>query len=136
MRRTRFLCAVLALFVISAAALAVADGAWLRRVPQADRQRVNPYAGKQEAVAAGKLLFAENCAQCHGADAEGLRGRPSLRSLRVAAATDGELAWLLRNGSLARGMPSWSSLPEPKRWQLIAFLRSLPHDAAPATPHP
>jgi cytochrome c oxidase cbb3-type subunit 3 len=97
-----------------------------------DRERANPYAGKPEAISAGKLLFAENCAKCHGSDAEGRRGRPSLRSERVAHATDGELAWLLRNGSLGKGMPSWSSLPEPKRWQLIAFLRSLPHDAPPA----
>ncbi|MGA2570705.1 MAG: c-type cytochrome [Terracidiphilus sp.] len=116
------------------AALVAADGSWLRKVPVTDRQRTNPYAGKPEAIAAGRLLFEENCAKCHGSDAEGRRGRPSLRSERVAGATDGELAWLLRNGSLGRGMPSWISLPEPERWQIIAFLRSLPRDAAPATP--
>jgi hypothetical protein len=51
----------------------------------------------------------------------------------VENATDGELAWLLRNGSLRKGMPTWSSLPEPERWQLIAFLRSLPRDGPPAS---
>ncbi len=127
---------VLILLSISAAALMGADGSWLRKVPQVDRERANPYAGKPEAISAGKLLFAENCAKCHGSDAEGRRGRPSLRSERVAHATDGELAWLLRNGSLGKGMPSWSSLPEPERWQLIAFIRSLPRDAVSQQQHP
>ena len=132
MRQRRILWLVLILFFVSTAALMAADGSWLRKVPEADRARVNPYAGQPEAAAAGKLLFEENCAKCHGSDAEGRHGRPSLRSERVAHATDGELAWLLRNGSLRKGMPTWSSLPEPERWQLIAFLRSLPRDGAPA----
>jgi mono/diheme cytochrome c family protein len=117
---------------LSTAAVMAAGGSWLSRVPAADRERTNPFAGKPEAAAAGRILFAENCAKCHGSDAEGRYGRPSLRSQRVALATDGELAWLLRNGSLAKGMPSWSSLPEPERWQLIAYLRSLPRDGASA----
>jgi mono/diheme cytochrome c family protein len=132
MKHPKALWLALFLLSISTAALMGADGAWLRKVPQADRRRVNPYAGNPEAIAAGKLLFQENCAKCHGSDAEGRRGRPSLHSERVATATDGELAWLLRNGSLGKGMPSWSSLPEPERWQLIAFLRSLPRDGPPA----
>ena len=133
MRHPRAFWLAVILLSISAAALMGADGSWLRKVPQGDRQRVNPYAGNPEEIAAGKLLFEENCAKCHGSDAEGRRGRPSLRSQRVAHATDGELAWLLRNGSLAKGMPTWSSLPEPERWQLIAFLRSLPRDGPPAS---
>ena len=123
MKRAPF---TLCLLLLSAAALLAADGGWLRKVPEADRKRVNPYAGKAEAVAAGKLLFAENCAKCHGEDALGRRGRPSLRSERIAHASDGELAWLLKNGSAWKGMPSWSALPEPERWQIIAYLRSFP----------
>jgi mono/diheme cytochrome c family protein len=122
----------LILLSISTAAIVSAESSWLNKVPPSDRQRVNPYAGQPEAVSAGKLLFEENCAKCHGSDAEGRHERPSLRSERVAHATDGELAWLLRNGSLHKGMPTWSSLPEPERWQLIAFLRSLPRDEPPA----
>jgi mono/diheme cytochrome c family protein len=135
----RCLSLILLFLGLSAIALAASNGAWLRKVPEADRVRTNPYAGNPEAVSAGRLLFAENCAKCHGSNAEGLRGRPSLRSDRVANATDGELAWLLRNGSLAKGMPTWSSLPEPERWQIIAFLRSLHRDSstqAAAAGHP
>jgi mono/diheme cytochrome c family protein len=111
--------------VIGCTTLLAADGAWLRKVPDAERKRVNPYAGQADA-AAGKLLFADNCAKCHGDDALGRHGRPSLRSERIAHTTDGELAWLLKNGSMWKGMPSWSTLPEPERWQIIAYLRSLP----------
>lgn len=119
----------LCLFLLSTAALLAADGGWLRKVPDADRKRVNPYAGKADAVAAGKLLFADNCAKCHGEDALGRHGRPSLRSERIVQATDGELAWLLKNGSAWKGMPTWSALPEPERWQIITYLRSLPPES-------
>jgi hypothetical protein len=43
----------------------------------------------------------------------------------VQKATDGELRWLLRNGSLKRGMPSCDGLPEVQRWQLVRYLHSL-----------
>jgi mono/diheme cytochrome c family protein len=113
------------------------DGKWLHRVPDEDRVRTNPYAHQSQAAEAGKALFAENCAKCHGADANGRihpPPRPSLRSARVRHATDGELSWMLRNGDPYDGMPSWSSLPEQQRWQIIAYLRTLP-PSQPATRH-
>jgi mono/diheme cytochrome c family protein len=121
-----------------------ADGSWLRHVPQADRRRENPYAGQADAIAAGSKMFADHCAKCHGPDALGRDKRPSLRSDRVQHATDGEIAWLLRNGNLGHGMPSWSDIPEPSRWQIIAYVKSLgaaeggssaiPAAAAPSEP--
>lgn len=113
------------LLTTSALCFAKATNQWLKNVPQADRNRVNPYAGKPEAVAAGAILFHNNCAQCHGNDAAGKFSRPSLRSPGVQNATDGDLAWLLKNGDVYRGMPRWSGLPEQERWQIIAYLRSL-----------
>jgi len=94
----------------------------------------NPYAVQPDAIAAGGRLFAEHCAPCHQPDAMGKGKRPTLRSPRVQHATDGEIFWLLRNGILAHGMPSWSMIPEPSRWQIIAYLKSLGpgDDAAPA----
>jgi hypothetical protein len=38
-------------------------------------------------------------------------------------ASPGTLFWVLRNGSLRRGMPSFAHLPEPARWQIITFLQ-------------
>jgi mono/diheme cytochrome c family protein len=104
---------------------ASANGAWLKKVPQADRVRVNPYAGKPEAIAAGQNLFLDNCAKCHGKNAEGRSKRPSLKSERLRNATDGEIAWIIKNGQMFKGMPSWGGLPEQERWQLVAYLRSL-----------
>ncbi len=118
--------AVLIMFgAISVMCFAAADGSWLRRVPAAERGRVNPYAEKPDAVAAGANLFSENCAKCHGEDAEGKGKRPPLRSERIKNATDGELAWLLKNGNQFKGMPIWGGLPEPERWQIIVYVRSL-----------
>jgi mono/diheme cytochrome c family protein len=121
------LTAALAIVLAGSAALfAESDGKWLHRVPDEDRARANPVAAQPQAAAAGKMLFAENCAKCHGADANGLHNRPSLRSERIRHATDGELAWMLKNGNPYKGMPPWSSLPEQQRWQIIAYLRTLP----------
>jgi mono/diheme cytochrome c family protein len=113
------------LLTTSALCFAKATNDWLRSVPQSDRNRVNPYAGKPEAVAAGAILFHNNCAQCHGNDADGKFPRPSVRNNEVRNATDGDLAWLLKNGDVYRGMPRWSGLPEQERWQIIAYIRSL-----------
>jgi len=122
--KTRTLWMVLTL-MLPIMALAAANGSWLKHVPPADRARTNPYASDASAAAAGRNLFLNNCARCHGQNAEGKGSRPSLKSPRIAAATDGELAWLLKNGEEFKGMPGWGALPEPERWQLIAYLRSL-----------
>lgn len=37
----------------TAIACLAADGSWLKHVPDADRQRINPLAGQTEAIAAG-----------------------------------------------------------------------------------
>ena len=122
--RGNFLALVLAL-LSTAIAFAAADGSWLKHVPPADRTRKNPYAGQADAIAAGALVFEDHCAKCHGKDAEGRGKKPSLRSARVQGATDGEIFWLLYNGNLAKGMPTWNKLPEETRWQVIAYVKSL-----------
>lgn len=113
--------------------MAAANGAWLKKVPASDRARVNPVAGQPEAIAAGSHLFQNNCAQCHGADGNGRGRRPPVHSARIAAATDGDLFWLLKNGQPFRGMPSWAKVPEGQRWQIIAYLRSIQSQPADAS---
>ena len=106
--------------------LSFAASSWLGRVPAKDHARTNPLAGRDEAVHAGALLYREHCQQCHQPDAGGDgKKKPSLKTDRIRTATDGDLEWFLRQGDLAHGMPSWSSLPEGQRWQIIAYLRSL-----------
>jgi mono/diheme cytochrome c family protein len=113
--------------IISSALLfaGVGDGLWMVKVPDKARAKQNPFAGEATAVAAGAKLYRQNCASCHGSDASGMDNRPSLHSERVRAASPGELEWLLKNGSMRNGMPSWSRLPEQQRWQIVSYLKSL-----------
>jgi mono/diheme cytochrome c family protein len=105
---------------------ATADGAWLAQVPAGDHQKNNPYEKQPAAIAAGRIIFEEHCAKCHGRDAEGAKKRPSLKTERVQhQATEGDLHWLLLNGSMKKGMPPWAKLPDPQLWQLISYLKSL-----------
>jgi mono/diheme cytochrome c family protein len=117
----------LILLLLSAASLlAVAGGDWMSQVPVRDRQKANPFAGQSDAVQAGRLLFLDHCAQCHGKNAEGTKNRPPLRSQRVQSdLSEGEVHWLLVNGNIRSGMPSWSKLPDQQLWQLVSYLRSL-----------
>jgi mono/diheme cytochrome c family protein len=118
--------ALLLIMLISAIALGAASASHWQRVPAKDHARTNPLAGQPEAIAAGALVYRGHCQQCHQANALGDgRKRPPLRSEGIRTATDGDLEWFLRQGDLHHGMPSWSSLPQAQRWQLVAFLRSI-----------
>ncbi len=124
--------AVVCFFLGFSFAVGAESNARWEHVSARDHARDNPMAGRTEAVAAGALLYRDHCAQCHKADAQGDgRKKPSLRSARVKAASDGDIEWFLRQGDLRHGMPSWSSLPEAQRWQIITYLRSLPIDTQP-----
>jgi mono/diheme cytochrome c family protein len=115
------------MIVLCALALwASADGAWLSNVPPRDHERVNPYGHQTDAIAAGRRIFVDHCAHCHGETAEGTKKRPSLKSDRVQQqASDGDLHWLLVNGNRGRGMPSWVKLSDPQIWQVISYVKSL-----------
>lgn len=97
----------------------------LAKAPAKACARRNPLDGNPDAVATGRKLFAQYCAQCHGAKAEGGKRGPSLVSSEVQQATPGTLFWVLTNGVVRRGMPVWSKLPEPQRWQIVTYLKSL-----------
>ena len=111
------------------------------KVPEKARTRLNPLENDPEAVAAGRKLFLQHCAECHGNSAEGGRKAPNLRAEEVQQATAGTLFWILTNGIVRKGMPVWSKLPEPERWQIVTFIKSLPPPTGPAaegessTPH-
>lgn len=123
MKRLRWIAA--ALLIVPVASFATADGSWLKKVSNADHTRTNPDAGSAAAAQAGQNLFRNNCAKCHGENAEGKGSRPGLKSARIQAATDGDLAWILKNGEAFKGMPGWGGLPEPERWQIVTYIRSL-----------
>jgi mono/diheme cytochrome c family protein len=97
----------------------------LEKAPAKYRAKANPLAKEKDAGAAGKVLFEEHCAECHGENALGTKKAPSLRAREVQEAPPGTLFWILTNGIVRKGMPVWSKLPEPQRWQLVTFVQSL-----------
>ncbi|MFI5109509.1 MAG: c-type cytochrome [Terriglobales bacterium] len=126
MKRKRAWLLIFTMLTLAILAFGVADGSWMRHVPAKDHDRKNPYEGQADAVAAGRLVYEDHCSKCHGENAEGTKKRPSLKSARVQQeATEGDLHWLLVNGNMARGMPSWSKLGDPQIWQVISYLKSL-----------
>jgi mono/diheme cytochrome c family protein len=109
----------------------------LQKAPEKARKRTNPLQNDPEAVAAGAILFEQHCAECHGDAAQGGKKAPSLRAVEVQGATPGAIFWILTNGVVRKGMPVWSKLPEPQRWQLVRYIKSLggpaPADESPAS---
>jgi mono/diheme cytochrome c family protein len=76
-------------------------------------------------VRAGGKLFAQHCASCHGTNATGGRCAPSLHTPAVQTIPDDALVQFLADGDLPKGMPSWSRLPEERRWQLVRYIKSI-----------
>jgi len=101
----------------------------LKRVPDKDKARQNPLEGDPDAIAAGEKLFMQHCVECHGENLGGSNRGINLMDEEVREATPGALFWILTNGVVRRGMPVWSRLPEPQRWQIVAFLKSAVGDA-------
>jgi mono/diheme cytochrome c family protein len=104
----------------------------LQKAPEKARLRANPLQNDPDAVAAGAILFEQHCAECHGDAARGGKKGPSLRAAEVQAATPGAIFWILTNGIVRKGMPVWSKLPEPQRWQLVRYIKSFGEPASAA----
>ena len=92
----------------------------------------NPLKPTPAVLAAGKSLFDNSCAACHGADARGngtvrflLRVPPADLTAGVAAQrSDGYIYATIRNGSIV--MPSYAdAMSATERWQVVLYLRSL-----------
>lgn len=99
-------------------------GSLVERVPAQGAHAGNPLAGSDAARRAGAKLYARECAACHGPKREGIGKAPPLNQSEVWAAPPEVLFWILRNGSLRRGMPSFAHLPEAQRWQIITDLQA------------
>ncbi len=119
-----------------------ADEAVLKpRVPvdkiEEARTWTNPFPSTEENIEKGRTLFQGKafCATCHGregkglGDIEGLRGKlPRNFTDKVwqAARTDGELFWILKNGSPGTDMASFVPLvlTEEEAWHVLLYVRS------------
>jgi mono/diheme cytochrome c family protein len=115
------------------------------RVPPAERAAArslaNPLAASRENVERGRVLYQGKgfCSACHGGDGRGLGADVEAARLRGAlprdltdpawqrARSDGELFWVLRNGSAGSAMGAFVPLvlSDAEAWQVILYVRSL-----------
>ena len=90
-------------------------------------------------VAAGKTIFRDKCASCHGHADEGRSPRadffqppaPDFTAPNYRTSDPAYLFWRIETGKtvepyLSQGsvMPAWSGLPEQEIWALVAYLKS------------
>jgi len=100
--------------------------------------RVNPLKADRSSRRAGKELYEDlsnpSCVVCHGKDGDGrgqLSGQfdPPPRNFACAATIDGipdgQLHWIIKNGSAGTAMPSFDYLNDEEIWQLVIYLRSM-----------
>jgi len=97
----------------------------------------NPFEATAENIEKGRTLFHGKafCVTCHGRDGKGFGDIPGLvgklprnftDKVWQMARTDGELWWILRNGSPGTDMASFVPLvlTEDEAWQVVLYVRS------------
>jgi putative heme-binding domain-containing protein len=75
-------------------------------------------------VEEGARLFLANCAQCHGAEGDGVPGVDLGHGQFRRTSTDAGLIQIIRTGIPGMGMPP-TNLPEELAGTIVAYLRSL-----------
>ncbi len=111
-----------------------------RITPQAPKSMLkakNPADAKPENFKKGEKLYQETatplaCKTCHGENGSGL-GDPDFESTPAARnftcnetmqkISDGQLFWIIKNGSPNTSMPSHDSLPDKDIWNLVLYIR-------------
>ncbi len=93
----------------------------------------NPYPATEEQIEAGrKIYFGKGlCVTCHSKNGKGVRipghsPRDFTNAKWQETRTDGEMMWVLRNGSPGTGMPVrvGKVITENEGWSVIHFIRT------------
>jgi len=116
---------LLALTVGIAPSPLIAQDANFHNAPASAKSEKNPYAGQADAMTAGKTVYSSTCVTCHGLGGQGTGNVPPLSDGPAQTASDGEIFWYITKGDPGNGMPSWKSLPEEQRWQVVSYVKSL-----------
>lgn len=107
------------------------------QAPESLYNATNPLENSSENIEKGRLLFQldaqPSCTMCHGSG-DGLGMMSSGLNLPPRNFTcketmdkipDGQLFWIIKNGSPGTGMPAFDGLADRQIWQLIHFIRQL-----------
>jgi cytochrome c5 len=106
-------------------------------VPAPYAGMTDPFIGQADAIAAGKQIYTDNCASCHGDDAKGdgpagasLDPKPADLVQALSEDQDDRVNWTINEGGAAVGksasMAAWKgTLSQDEIWQVIAYLRTL-----------
>ncbi len=111
-----------------------------RNTPQAPREiqaMTNPLEPTAKNLTAGETLFKIDaqptaCKVCHGLGGDGLgiifeRLQPKPRNFTcyytMDDISDGQMFWIIKNGSPGTAMPAFRSLSDREIWQLILYVR-------------
>jgi len=110
------------------------DGHKHKHAPASAKKLKNPLTATDENIAAGRVLFNQNCASCHGEDgkaktdvAEAMKVKPTdLTDKAMHGITDGEIHWVISNGIRKSGMPAFKTKTKlNERWQMTLYVKHL-----------
>ena len=110
-----------------------------RKTPQAPAniaKQTNPLKATPENLSAGEQLYKKKarplaCAQCHGAKGEGngkmaagMKPKPRNFACKTMMQDipDGQLFWVIKNGSKETGMMGFKALSDNQIWQLVSYI--------------
>ena len=129
------------LFLFEYPTLALADDCvQKRKTPQAPGnifKQANPLGVTAENISAGEKLYTKGakplaCIQCHGAMGKGdgkiaMGMTPKPRDFSCLAMMkdipDGQLYWVIKNGSKGTGMMGYKTLKDEQVWQIVSYIR-------------
>jgi cbb3-type cytochrome c oxidase subunit III len=107
---------------------------------QAKPTPTNTVEADAASVAAGKKLFASNCASCHGETAQGdgkagatLNPKPAnlADATWIHGSSDGEIFSVIRDGVKDTGMKAFGSrMTAHQMWDVVNYLRSIGTDTS------
>ena len=108
-----------------------------KKAPRLFYDLKNPLLKSVEHKIKGKLLYEKTalplqCIHCHGINGNGV-GDPDFESTpksrnftcktTMTQISDGQLFWIIKNGSAGTSMPEFTDLSDKSIWQLIIYIR-------------
>jgi mono/diheme cytochrome c family protein len=108
------------------------------RAPDPIYGQANPLAADGNHLATGRRLYEKDanppCQICHGIKGDGMgplaaqfdpRPRNFACKATVNGIPDGQLFWIVRNGSPGTSMPAFPGMRDEQIWQIVLYLRAL-----------